>query len=189
MMKIIIGYCQLHSNASIQWQRYFYEVHLGRNHFTIRCFFSELIPSGAIILFNSYIIYHLIETYRHLHQTSAYEPCKKQLRTASWMNAVLILHSSLFLISFFSHILGHLIVIGTHETWWILLAILVNCSLNFYIYCLSGKAFRNEIRRFIRRLKTRSFDGLQTVQHQQERSSQNRTLIYELGDLQSRLIN
>jgi hypothetical protein len=39
-----------------------------------------------------------------------------------------------------------------HETWWISLTILINCSFNFYIYCLSGKAFRNEIYQFIRKI-------------------------------------
>jgi hypothetical protein len=166
----MIGYCQLHSNASLQWQKYFNEVHIGMNHFTIRCIFSELIPSGAIILFNSYITCHL-------HQTSGYETCKGQLRITSWMNTVLILHSTLFLASFLSHFLGHLTIVEVHETWWVLLAVLVNYSLNFYMYCLSGKAFRNEIRRFIRRLKTQTFNGLQVVQYWQERSPQNRTLI------------
>jgi hypothetical protein len=155
----MIGYCQLHSNASLQWQKYFNEVHIGMNYFTIRCIFSELIPSGAVILFNSYITCHL-------HQTSSgYETCKGQLRITSWMNVVLILHSTLFLASLFSHFLGHLTIIEAHETWWVLLAVLVNYSLNFYMYCLSGKAFRNEIRRFIRRLKIRPFNGLQVVQY------------------------
>ncbi|CAF1292746.1 unnamed protein product, partial [Adineta steineri] len=50
-------------------------------------------------------------------------------------------------------ILGYFMTIEAHETWWVSLAILINCSLNFYIYCLSGKAFRNEIRRFIHRFE------------------------------------
>jgi hypothetical protein len=42
--------------------------------------------------------------------------------------------------------------IEAHETWWVSTAILVNCSLNFYVYCLSGKTFRNEIRRLFEQL-------------------------------------
>jgi hypothetical protein len=65
------------------------------------------------------------------------------------MNTVLILHSSLFLLSILAHIIGHLTVGEAHETWWVLLAVLINCSINFYVYCLSGKAFRNEIHRLL----------------------------------------
>ena len=154
--------CGVNSNASLQWQIYFHEVHLGRNHFTVRCLFSELIPTGAILLFNFYIIYYIIRIHRHLRQKNVRKPRKEQSRTASWMNIVLILHSLLFLSSLLSHIVGHFFVVEAHETWWVLLTILVNCSLNFYIYCLSGKAFRNEIRRFIQQLKTRIFNSSQT---------------------------
>jgi hypothetical protein len=173
--------CKLYSNASVKWEKYFYEFHFGMNHFTVRCLFSELIPTGAIILFNSYIIYHLIRTYHHLHQTNGHKPRKEQSRTTSWMNIVLILHSLIFLASLCSHIVGHFIVIEAHEAWWVLLSVLMNCSLNFYIYCLSGKAFRNEIRRFIHRLKTRIFNRTQTLQQQ---SYQNPRLIYEMSNFQ-----
>jgi hypothetical protein len=142
--------CNLNTNVSVEWERYFHEIHFGMNHFTIRCLFSELIPPGAIILFNSYIIHHLIRTHRRLRQRH-----REQSRTTSWMNIVLILHSCLFLASLFSHIVGHFVVDEAHEECWILLAVLINCSLNFYVYCLSGKAFRNEIHRFFQRLKIR----------------------------------
>ncbi len=175
-------YCGINPNASVQWQRYFREVHLGRNHFTVRCIFSELFPTGAIILFNCYIIYHVVRIHRQFHNKYGYKPRKEQSRTTSWMNAVLILHSSLFLSSLFSHITGHFIVFEAHEAWWVLLSVLMNCSLNFYIYCLSGKAFRNEIRRFIQRLKTRFFNESQTLQQQ---SDQNQRFIYELNNFQS----
>ncbi len=143
-------YCELHLNASIQWEKYFYEIHLGMNYFTISCLFSELIPTGMIIFLNSYIIYYLVRIY----QSKYHNQFKKQSRITSWMNIVLIFHSSLFLLSLFAHIIGHFVVILAHETWWVLLAVLMNCSLNFYIYCLSGKAFRNEIRRLIQCFKT-----------------------------------
>ena len=149
---IITAYCQQNLNASNRWQKYFHEVHFGMNHFTIRCLLSELIPTGAIILFNSCIIYHLVRASRHLHRTNHRQTHKKQSRTTSWMNIVLILHSLLFLSSLLSHIVGHFMSIEAHETWWVSLAILVNCSINFYIYCLSGRAFRHEICRFTRQL-------------------------------------
>jgi len=173
--------CELNAKASGQWQKYFHEIHFGMNHFTIRCLFSELIPTGTIIIFDNYIIYHLVRIYRRLHQTTDHKSRKKQSRTTSWMNIVLILHSLLFLASLCSHIVGHFIVIEAHEAWWVLLSVLMNCSLNFYIYCLSGKAFRNEIRRFIQRLKTRIFNGSQ-IRSQQ--SCRNQRHIYELSDFQ-----
>ena len=145
--------CSLHPNASASWQKYFHEVHLGSNHFTIRCLFSELIPTGVIILFNSYIIYHVVHSHRRLHRTNSRTPRQEQTRTTSWMNIVLILHSTLFLASLLSHILGHFTGLEAHEVWWVSLTVLINCSLNFYVYCLSGRAFRNEIRRLIRRAK------------------------------------
>ncbi|CAF1295405.1 unnamed protein product [Adineta ricciae] len=151
------GCCRVSPNASVQWQLYFEQVSFGRNHYTVRCLFSELIPAGTIILINGYIIYHL-RTYRRFHQTSSFKTNRNQSRTTtSWMNIVLILHSSLFLTSLFSHIAGHIMNLEAHETWWVSLAVVINCSLNFYLYCLSGKAFRSEIRRFVQRFETRVF--------------------------------
>ena len=144
----------LDPNASFRWKKYFYEVHLGFNHFTIRCVFSELIPTGIIILFNSYIIGHVVRSHRHLHQNRRQTARQEQLRTTSWMNIVLILHSSLFLSSLLSHICGHFSKTEAHEIVWVSLAVLINCSLNFYIYCLSGKAFRDEIQRLFHRIIT-----------------------------------
>ncbi len=85
------------------------------NHYTIRCLFFELIPTGAIILFNSYIVYHIVRTYCRLHQTYSYKPRKGQSRTTLWMNIVLVLHSSLFLLSVLSHIVGHFTAVEVHE--------------------------------------------------------------------------
>lgn len=144
--------CDLNSKASIQWKKYFHEIHFGFNHFTIRCLFSELLPTGAVILFNFYIVSHLIHTHRRLDQ-----PPREHSRTTSWMNIVLLLHALLFLASLLSHIVGHLTVSEAHEAWWVLLAILINSSMNFYLYCLSGKAFRNEIYRLIQKMKIQLF--------------------------------
>jgi magnesium-transporting ATPase (P-type) len=165
--------CGLNPNASVKWKKYFYDVHLGLNHYTIRCFFSELFPSGMIILFNSYIIYHLIRTSHHLTQTNENQISKEQRRTTSWMNIVLILHSFLFLSSLLSHIVGHFMSVEAHETWWVLLTVLGSCSLNFYVYCLSGKAFRQKIIRFIQRLTTKSFRKLQIRKRRWEQHQQS----------------
>jgi len=97
------------------------------------------------------------------------------------MNIVLLLHSSLFLASLLSHIVGHFTVTEAHEAWWVLLAVLMNCSLNFYIYCLSGKAFRNEIRRLIQRFKMQRFQKLHI--HQQ-RYNQNQRLGDQMNNCQ-----
>jgi hypothetical protein len=35
-MNITRTYCELDSNASIKWKKYFHEIHFGMNHFTIR---------------------------------------------------------------------------------------------------------------------------------------------------------
>jgi hypothetical protein len=180
---INLMYCGLHSNISVKWKKYFHDVHFGMNYYTVRCLFSELIPTGAIILFNSYIVYHIILTRHHLRRASCEKSRPRQSRTASWMNIVLILHSFLFLGSLSSHIAGHFTIVETHETWWILLAILINCSINFYVYCLSGKAFRNEIHRFLHRFKTRIFNRLQTRQQQ---SCQDQRLIHEMSDVHRR---
>lgn len=148
----MIFYCGVNRNASIGWQKYFSDIHFGANHSTIRCLFSELIPTGAILLFNSYILFCLFQTCRRLERVNSTRLRQRQSQTTSWMNTILVLHSSLFLCSLFSHILGHVMRIEAHETWWVSTAILINCSLNFYIYCLSGIAFRKEIRRLVQRL-------------------------------------
>jgi hypothetical protein len=180
-------YCELSTTASVKWHKYFHELRFGLNHFTIRCFFSELIPTGAVVLFNSYIIYHVVRVYRRLDQTNGHQPRKKQFQTKSSMNIVLIIHSSLFLASLFSHILGHFIVTEAHEAWWVLLAILINCSINFYVYCLSGKAFRNEIYRFIQQLKPRVFNRGVIRRSRKQRSRLSQRIIYEMKDFRGRI--
>ncbi|UJR32389.1 hypothetical protein I4U23_019851 [Adineta vaga] len=150
-------YCGISPNASVRWQNYFEQVGFGQNHYTVRCLFSELIPAGTIILINTYIIYYL-RTYRRFHRTLEYNSSRNLSRTTtSWMNIVLILHSSLFLSSLLSHIVGHFMNLEAHETWWVSLAVVISCSLNFYLYCLSGKAFRSEIRRFVQRFEMQLF--------------------------------
>ncbi|CAF1499584.1 unnamed protein product [Adineta steineri] len=176
-------YCDLHGNVSIKWQLYFHKIHLGMNHFTIRCVFSELFPTGAIIFFNTYIVYCLVSKHRRLHARSIYKLRKKQSRTTSWMNIVLILHSSLFLASLLLHITGHFTIIEAHESWWVLLSILINCSLNFYVYCLSGTAFRNELRRLVQKCKILLISTLQSCQNRQEQSSDGPRSTYEMNNM------
>ena len=148
----VFYYCRLNQNASIRWQKYFSDIHIGVNHATLRCIFSELIPTGAILLFNSYILFHLARTCCRLERVNANRSRQRKSQTTAWMNTVLVLHSILFLCSLFSHVTGHFLRVEAHETWWASSAILINCSLNFYIYCLSGKAFRREIRRLVQQL-------------------------------------
>ncbi|CAF1323798.1 unnamed protein product [Adineta ricciae] len=147
---LIHYYCGLSSNASLKWKKYFFEVRLGFNHHTVRCFFSELFPAVAIVAFNICILYSIYQTTRQLKRTSEHKMSKKRRKVTSWMNLILILHSSLFLFSLFSHIAGHIMTVEAHETWWVLLSVLGNCSLNFYIYCLSGRHFRWKTVRLIK---------------------------------------
>ncbi len=138
-----------------------------------------MIPAGGIILFDSSIVYHLIRTYQRLLHVNDIQTLKRQSRTTSWMNIVLILQSLLFLSSLFSHIIGHMMIVETFETWWVSLTVLINCSFNFYIYCLSGKAFRNEIYQFIRKI----LYILKRQQQQQERCchyQKYQNVIYEV---------
>jgi hypothetical protein len=69
----------------------------------------------------------------------------------SWMNIVLILHSLLF---FLSSSMTSLVYFSTSDlmlSHGISVIILANCSLNFYIYCLSGRQFRTELKRIAKR--------------------------------------
>ncbi|CAF3519988.1 unnamed protein product [Rotaria sp. Silwood1] len=177
-------YCDVSSKASIKWKNYFHELHFGINHFTIRCLFSELIPTAAVILFNSYIIYHVVRTWQHLRKMDGRQRNKKQLRTTSWLTKILLLHSFLFLVSLLSHVAGHIFDVQAHETWWSSLSILINSSLNFYIYCLSGKAFRNEIRRFIQQIKICFLHILHIQQRQRQQYHQNESLTDEMNHYQ-----
>jgi hypothetical protein len=115
-------------------------------------------------------MYYLVQTSHHFHQNNDEKKFKERQQTTSWMNAVLVLHSSLFLLSILSHIAGHFMAVEAHETWWVLLTILANCSINFYLYCLSGQAFRQQIMFFIRQLATHSFSKFRVHQPQSKQS-------------------
>ena len=166
------GYCGLNSDASLKWKKYFNEIHFGRNHYTIRCLFSELIPAGGIIVFNLCILYYLCQTSHHFDRRDS-----ERKRTTSWMNIVLIFHSILFFLSLLSHIIGHVMSVEAHETWWVLLAVLVNCSLNFYLYCLSGRAFRQQIRCFLQQITTQKLNRFRRRKDQWRRRQSNKPTV------------
>jgi hypothetical protein len=69
----------------------------------------------------------------------------------SWMNIVLILHSFLFCFSSVTATIVHWLTSDFLLSYSTSFVILANCSLNFYVYCLSGKSFRNEIRKLFYR--------------------------------------
>lgn len=166
-------YCGVNSNVSMKWQKYFNDIHLGLNHYTIRCLFSELIPTAGVILFNICIMYYLLYASHHLIEDNDTKKSKERKQTTSWMNVILILHSSLFLLSLLSHIVGHFMSVEAHETWWVLLAILANCSLNFYLYCLSGQAFRQHVICFIQQVTMHRFEKLRIRKHRWKQRQNN----------------
>ena len=68
----------------------------------------------------------------------------------SWMNVILLLHSLLF---FLSSSVTSLVYFSTSDiilAHWVSVIILANCSLNFYVYCLSGSQFRREFKRIVK---------------------------------------
>ena len=72
-------YCVLNRKASIRWKRYFHEIGFVSIIFTIRCLFSELFPTAAVLLFNSYIIYHIFRLYHHLYHIRGYKHDRRKV--------------------------------------------------------------------------------------------------------------
>lgn len=88
---------------------------------------------------------------RSLFKASATPVSSVPFGKMSWMNIVLILHSLLF---FLSSSITSIVYYTLSNMWvaaWMSVIILANCSLNFYIYCLSGRQFRTEIKRIAKR--------------------------------------
>lgn len=83
------------------WRNYFTNVDFGLNHTTMRCLFSELIPTEAILVFNGYIIYHLIRAHRPVVSIASDRFRRKYSQITSWMTVVLLFHSTLFLSSLY----------------------------------------------------------------------------------------
>ncbi|CAF0829562.1 unnamed protein product [Rotaria sp. Silwood1] len=187
-------------HLSFMWQNYFDDLSFGFNYHTIRCLFSELIPSLLVALFNIGIIACILRTTAHVRRRQQYNhnsplsmpitigsttkmPASSPLylydrsqqlqrqsssrQTSlkgstnsntsvpfgkmSWMNIVLLLHSLLF---FLSSSITSLIFFSTSNlilAHWVSVIILANCSLNFYVYCLSGRQFRKELKRIAKR--------------------------------------
>jgi hypothetical protein len=181
------------------WQHYFDDLSFGPNYHTIRCLFSELIPSLLVALFNIGIIACILCTTAHVRRRQQYNhnnqlsltmvtasttklpvsspihvydrsqqlqrhgsskqslkgsPCSSSnvpFGKMSWMNIVLLLHSLLF---FLSSSVTSIVFFSTSDIFlahWVSVIILANCSLNFYVYCLSGRQFRKEFKRIAER--------------------------------------
>ena len=189
-----------HHRVAKHWQNYFENLSFGWNYHTIRCLFSELIPSLLVAIFNAGIIACILcrtaqvrrqqEQFHHRNQLSmslgsgsstklpASSPIHLNDRTQaiqrhnslraststhttgsnsvpfgkmSWMNIVLLFHSLLF---FFSSSITSLVFFSTSDlvlAHCVSVIILANCSLNFYVYCLSGRQFRRELKRIAKR--------------------------------------
>lgn len=158
--------CGLKETISPSWGSFLLDVGFGLNYTTFRSIFSEIIPSLLVICFNIGIIFRVIQsrlTFASKNNSGTIRPssqgsfqCKEaggdglmvhnRPRT-SWMNVVLIIHSCLFFFSSLSATIVHWSTSDVLLSYWISVVILANCSLNFYVYCLSGKSFRREIRK------------------------------------------
>ena len=156
--------CGLKRSISPFWKSFLMDVRFGLNYTTFRSIFSEIIPSLLVIIFNIGIIIRVIQSsltfsvnnssinLRQNHPNGSFhsKDCNDGLivhnrpRT-SWMNIVLIIHSCLFFFSSLTATIVHWSTSDALLSYGISVVILANCSLNFYVYCLSGKSFRNEI--------------------------------------------
>ena len=141
------------------WISFLNDVRFGLNYTTLRSIFSEIIPSLFVIYFNIGIIIRVIKSSISFSSNgsnptlrqNSYPKREKIIvhnrpRT-SWMNIVLIIHSCLFFFSSLTASIVHWTTSDPLLSHWISVVILANYSLNFYVYCLSGKSFRNEIRK------------------------------------------
>ncbi|CAF3309587.1 unnamed protein product [Rotaria socialis] len=159
--------CGLKSLIDPSWHSFLLDVRFGLNYTTLRSIFSEIIPSLLVIFFNIGIIVCVIKatlsfsktntsiTMRQLHNSSFQIKegvdgliVHNRPRT-SWMNIVLIIHSCLFCFSSLTATIVHWSTSNVLLSHWTSVVILTNCSLNFYVYCLSGKSFRHEIRKLL----------------------------------------
>jgi len=158
--------CGLKQSISPSWRSFLLDVRFGLNYTTFRSIFSEIIPSILVIYFNIGIIIRVIQAtlsfssnnstanIRQTHNNSSFQNKEgvdglivhNRPRT-SWMNIVLIIHSCLFFFSSLTATIVHWSTSDALLSHGISVVILANCSLNFYVYCLSGKSFRNEIRK------------------------------------------
>lgn len=164
--------CSLKPLLSPSWYHFLTDVRFGLNYTTLRSIFSEIIPSIFVILFDIGIIVHVIQSASFISTNNHHNPplsarasyrgsfqskegqdglmVHNRPRT-SWMNIVLILHSFLFCFSSLTATIVHWSTSDPLLSHWTSVVILINCSLNFYVYCLSGKSFRAEIRKLFYR--------------------------------------
>lgn len=162
-----ITQCSLKQSISEFWSSFLIEVRFDFNYTTFRSIFSEIIPSILVIFFNIGIIIRVVQSSLSFsstssstsirHNSNASFRCKETAdglivhnrpRT-SWMNIVLIIHSCLFFFSSLTATIVHWSTSNALLSYWTSVVILANCSLNFYVYCLSGRSFRNEIRKLL----------------------------------------
>ena len=159
--------CALKQSTSNFWRIFLQDVRFGLNYTTLRSIFSEIIPSLFVIILDIGIIIHVIQSGSSIsnnknpsiNSRSSYRSSFLSKETGanglivhnrprtSWMNLVLIIHSCLFCFSSLTATIVHWTTSDVLLSYWSSVVILANCSLNFYVYCLSGKSFRNEIRK------------------------------------------
>ncbi|CAF1418595.1 unnamed protein product [Adineta ricciae] len=158
--------CSLKRSISTSWLKFLTEVRFGFNYTTFRSIFSEIIPSILVIFFNIGIIIRVVQSTLSFSSASGSATNIRQGSNTSfrgkevadglivhnrprtsWMNIVLIIHSCLFFFSSLTATIVHWSTSNALLVYWTSVVILANCSLNFYVYCLSGKSFRNEIRK------------------------------------------
>jgi hypothetical protein len=157
--------CAFKRSISPFWVGFLNDVRFGFNYTTFRSIFSEIIPSLLVIYFNIGIIIRVIQSSisfsKNGSTTNVRQSNNNSIQTreggdglivhnrprTSWMNIVLIIHSCLFFFSSLTATIVHWSTSDVLLSHWISVVILANCSLNFYVYCLSGKSFRNEIRK------------------------------------------
>ena len=161
--------CGLEESISLSWRSFLNDVRFGLNYTTLRSIFSEIIPSLFVILFDIGIIVHVIQSASYILSNGPSLSARPSYRGSfqnkegvgglmvhnrprtSWMNIVLILHSFLFCFSSLTATIVHWTTSDALLSYWTSVVILANCSFNFYVYCLSGKSFRNEIRKLFYR--------------------------------------
>ena len=170
------GICGLKDSVSLSWQSFLIDVRFGLNYTTLRSIFSEIIPSMLVLLFDIGIILHVIQSdwqmsfhspstssrpsFRNSFQSKDFSSSTLTMNgglivhnrpRTSWMNIGLIIHSSIFCFSSLTSTIIHWTTSNVLLSYWSSVLILGNSSFYFYIYCLTGKSFRNEIQKIFYR--------------------------------------
>lgn len=170
--------CGLKQSISSSWQSFLIDVRFGFNYTTLRSIFSELIPSIFVLIFDIGIISHVIQSNWTMSMNSPSTSSRPSFRNSfqskeiplngmivynrprtSWMNIALIIHSVLFCFSSLTSTMIHWTTSNVLFSYWSSVLILGNSAFYFYIYCLTGKSFRNEIRKIFYRYLQLYFIG------------------------------